>query len=87
MPQFFAVGDSLVEGFIEDYHTMDVTLSKSFFHNRVKISSGIKNVFDNKTIPAVGGTGGAHGSGDGALSIGWGRTYFARISFTLNKYR
>ncbi|MHC1706579.1 MAG: TonB-dependent receptor [Bacteroidales bacterium] len=87
MPQFFSVGDSIIEGFIQDYHTMDLTLSKSFVKNRVKVSAGIKNVFDNKTIAAVGGTGGAHSGGAGAMSIGWGRTYFARISFTFNKYR
>lgn len=87
MPQFFNVGDSILEGYIKDYHTMDVTLSKSFFKNRLKLSTGIKNVFDNQTIPAVGGTGGAHGSGDGAMSIGWGRTYFVRLAFTFNKYR
>jgi outer membrane receptor for ferrienterochelin and colicins len=87
MPQFFNSGDTIYEGFISDYHTLDITLSKSILMNRVKVSVGIKNMFDNKTIAAVGGSGGAHGSGGGETPIGWGRTYFARVSFTFNKYR
>lgn len=87
MPQFYNINDTIVEGFIHDYHTMDITLSKSIFLNRVNLSTGVKNVFDNKTIPAVGGTAGAHGGGNNAISIGWGRTFFARISFTFNKYK
>jgi len=45
----------------------------------------VKNIFDNKMLPSPGATGGAHGSGDGPIAIGWGRSYFAQFSFTLNK--
>lgn len=87
MPQLYSVRDTLVEGYITDYHTMDVTVSKSLFHTRLRLSAGIKNLFDNQTIAAVGGNGGAHGSGSGSQSIGWGRTWFAKISYVFNKYQ
>lgn len=86
MPQFYVDGNSIKEGYVQDYNTMDITANKGFMHNRIRLSGGIKNVFDNTTIAAVGATGGTHGSGGGESSIGWGRTFFLKLSFTFNQY-
>jgi len=86
MPQFYIDGDSIREGYIQGYHTMDITANKGFMHNRIRLSGGIKNVFDNTTIAAVGATGGAHGAGGGESSIGWGRSFFLKLSFIFNQY-
>ena len=88
-PQFYVNSDNqVVEGFISSYHTMDATALKSFMHNRLNLSVGVKNIFDNKTIAAVAGGGGtAHGGGSGSMNIGLGRTYFAKLSFVFNSYR
>lgn len=90
-PQFYVNTDNqVVEGFISSYHTMDATAMKSFMHNRLNLSVGIKNLFNNKTIGSVAGAGGgsAHGGGgSGSLNIGLGRTYFAKLSFIFNSYR
>lgn len=89
-PQFFVKSNNqVVEGFVSSYHTMDATAMKSFIHNRLNLSVGVNNIFNNKTIAAVAGaTGGsAHGGGSGPLNIGLGRTYFAKLSFVFNSYR
>jgi outer membrane receptor for ferrienterochelin and colicins len=89
-PQFYVdKSEQVVEGFISNYHTMDVTSMKSFLHNRLNLSVGINNIFNNKTIEAVAGAAGgsAHGGGSGSMNIGLGRTYFAKLSFVFNSYR
>jgi len=89
-PQFYVSSkDQVVEGFISDYHTMDATAMKSFLHNRLNLSVGVNNIFNNKTVEAVAGAAGgtAHGGGSGSLNIGLGRTYFTKLSFVFNTYR
>jgi outer membrane receptor for ferrienterochelin and colicins len=89
-PQFYVNNNNeVVEGFIADYHTMDATAMKSFLHNRLNLSVGVNNIFNNKTIEAVAGAAGgsAHGGGSGSMNIGLGRTYFTKLSFVFNSYR
>jgi outer membrane receptor for ferrienterochelin and colicins len=88
MPQFFVVDDKVVEGYIDAYNTLDFTATKGFWQNRIRLSAGAKNIFNNTVIPAVGGSGGAHGSGDGgSVAVGYGRTYFVKLTFVFNKYK
>ncbi|TRZ75769.1 MAG: TonB-dependent receptor [Bacteroidetes bacterium] len=84
----FQLDDNTVStDFINPYHTMDLTAVKGFWKQRIRLSAGVKNLFDTKTIPATGTTSGVHGSGSDAANIGWGRTFFLRLSLTLNKYK
>ncbi len=86
MPQYFvdALGN-LKEGYIKDYHTMDISVIKNLLNRSLQVSVGVKNLFNNKSIPAIGGGGGIHSGGDSAL-IGYGRTFFARVSYTFQKF-
>ena len=74
-------------GWIDPYNMMDFTAGKGFINNRIRLSVGVKNIFDTTVIPTTGGIGGAHGGGDGGMSIGYGRTVFAKLSFQFNKYK
>jgi len=74
-------------GWIDPYNSMDFTASKGFWNGRIRFSAGMKNMFNTTTIPTTGGGGGAHSGGDGSMSIGYGRTVFARLSFIFNKYK
>ncbi len=79
--------DEIVEAYIADYHTLDASVIKSLFNNKLNLSIGGKNLFDNKIIPAVGGGGGGvHSSSSSSVPVGWGRTFFVRLSFVLNNY-
>jgi outer membrane receptor for ferrienterochelin and colicins len=86
MPQFYIIGDQVTEGYISAYNTMDFTMQKTFFQNRLTIGAGVKNIFNNTTIPAAGGSGGAHTGGNGEYPVGWGRTVFIQAAVNFNKF-
>jgi outer membrane receptor for ferrienterochelin and colicins len=87
MPQFFVDDDGqVVEGYVSSYHTMNFTAQKSFFQNRLTIGAGVKNIFDNTTIPSAGGTGGVHTGGGGDYPVGWGRTFFIQAAVNINQF-
>ncbi len=79
--------DSIQEGYLSDYHTLDITLSRPFLNDRVTVSIGGKNLFDNKNIFSTGSGGSVHGGGgNSSTAVAWGRSYFMRLSFNLNKF-
>ena len=70
---------------LANYHNMDLTLLRKFFTNRVTVSAGVKNIFNNTSIDVIGGgTGTAHTNGNSS-PVGYGRIYFARISYNIFK--
>lgn len=79
--------DKILESYISDYHTLDVSVMKRFLNNRLNITLGGKNLFNNKNISAIGGgSSGIHSSSSSSVPVGWGRTFFARIAYVFNKY-
>lgn len=85
-PQVVFTEDGLSWGFVNPYNSMDVTATKGFWMNRIKLSAGVKNLFNVTTVPATGSSGG-HGSGGESMNISWGRTFFIKLNFTFNKYK
>jgi len=75
----------IAQRYVNPYHTLDFTLSKPLFQNRLTISGGVKNLFD---ITLVGSSGNLnyHGSGGTSTAVGYGRTYFVKLSFQFEKY-
>ncbi|NTV83176.1 MAG: TonB-dependent receptor, partial [Bacteroidales bacterium] len=87
MPQFFVDENGQVnEGYISAYNTMDFTMQKSFLKDRLSLGAGIKNIFDNTTIPAAGGSGGVHTGGSGDYPVGWGRTFFIQAAINFKEF-
>ena len=87
-PQPFFDADTLSLGYIDGYNTMDFTITKGFWKNRIRLSCGLKNIFNNQIIPSTGLGGGGHGSGGGeGVAIGYGRTVFFRFTFNFNQYK
>ena len=86
MPQFFVnpSGD-IVEGYIDHYNTMDLNLQKYFFGNKLLIGGGIKNIFNVQDVPATAVAGGAHSGGSSGYAVGWGRTFFLKLTVNLMK--
>lgn len=77
-------GQRVVEGFMEDYHTLDLTTSKSFWNRRAVLTLGVRNLFDVTNI--VGQQqGSAHSSGSGMVPVAAGRTFFCSLSLQLWK--
>jgi outer membrane receptor for ferrienterochelin and colicins len=88
-PQFLFEEQTISEAYLNPYNIMDFTITKGFIENLIRVSAGIKNIFNVTTVPAVGGTsGGGHGTGgNGMESIGWGRTVFVKLSVNFNKIK
>lgn len=75
------------DGYMKGYHTMDLTLSRPFLKNSLEIFIGAKNIFNNKNVASYGSAGNVHGGGNsGESPVGWGRTYFIRLSYNFIKY-
>ena len=73
-------------GQMGDYHNLDLTILRKFFANRLAVSAGVKNVFNNTNVDITGNvTGGVHTSGDGNSPVNYGRLYFLKLSYTLMK--
>ncbi|MCK4747900.1 MAG: TonB-dependent receptor, partial [Bacteroidales bacterium] len=86
-PQFYSdESGEIVEGFIEGYHMMDVSATKSYWQDRIILGIGAKNLFDYTNVESGGLTTGAHSSGAGSYPVGWGRSYFISLRFYFSKY-
>lgn len=88
LPQYYQTTDGYSEGYIDGYSTMDVTASKQLLKGNLKISGGVKNLFDVKEL-GISGSGSAVGSvhgGSGSSLVGYGRSYFIGLSWLFNKF-
>ncbi|MEI7727075.1 MAG: TonB-dependent receptor [Bacteroidota bacterium] len=85
-PQLVYDEKKIVWQWVDPYHMMDFTASKGFWNNRVRLSTGVKNIFNTIVVPTTGGQGGAHSGGSGN-NIAWGRSVFLKLSFQFNKYK
>jgi outer membrane receptor for ferrienterochelin and colicins len=85
---YYNSAEEVTVGYINEFHNMDVSLMKKFWHNRFSVTTGVKNIFDNKEIGGQGsGSGSGHGGGQGASSlVGWGRTFFLSMKINFVKY-
>jgi outer membrane receptor for ferrienterochelin and colicins len=86
-PQLLFDDKVITWGWVDPYNTMDFTAGKGFWNSRIRLSAGVKNIFNITTIPSTGGNGGAHSGGNGDANISWGRTVFVKLSFQFNKYK
>jgi outer membrane receptor for ferrienterochelin and colicins len=73
-------------GQMDDYHNLDLTILRKFFANKLAVSAGVKNVFNNTNVDITGNvSGGVHTSGDGNSPVNYGRLYFLKLSYTILK--
>jgi len=83
----FNENDGIVISYLDDYHNLDLNMSKKFFKNSLDIGFGVKNIFDNVQVNSTGGTGGGHGTSAGVSPlVGWGRTFFISLKYKFTKY-
>ncbi len=68
---------------VDGYSLLDLTLNRNIFKN-TNLTIGAKNILDVKTLNSSATTTGGVHSGGSTINIGYGRSYFAKISFNLN---
>lgn len=73
---------------IKPYSWMDASVRKLFFKNQLEVTVGARNLFDITNVQTIqnggGSTGGAHGSSSADLLLGYGRSYFIKLTYNLN---
>ncbi len=83
LPQFQqnAAGE-LLEGYIQSFHSLDLTMTKSFYDNLFILSAGVKNLANVQNLAVFGGTSssGAHSSASSSTPYSYGRTFFVTLS-------
>jgi len=74
----------VVIGTIEGFSLLDLTLSKAIVKN-TSLILGVKNLFNTTTINnSLAGGGGPHEGGASGINIGYGRSYFFKLAYTIN---
>lgn len=68
---------------MQDYHTADASITRTFYKKKLGLTIGAKNLFDVKNITGVA-AGSAHSSSGNSVSVGMGRTYFLKLDINLN---
>ncbi|MCE3008788.1 MAG: TonB-dependent receptor [Bacteroidetes bacterium] len=74
--------EEIQQNFVDAYHTLDLTLTKSLWKNKLQIVSGVKNALDVTQVNA-NQTGGVHSSGSTAVPISYGRSLFLSAQISL----
>jgi outer membrane receptor for ferrienterochelin and colicins len=78
--------ESIIQYEISDYQMLDLSLGFKLLNNAFDVQFGFKNLFDVKQIQqSVATVQGAHSTGSLQMPIGWGRTFFSSLRFSLDK--
>lgn len=75
----------LGQGTIGSMNLINLSLTRSFWADRIFFSAGVKNILDVQELPISGQVsgGGAHGNAGDSQLLGWGRTVFVRLNLNL----
>ena len=82
----FSMNSSLSTGYVDGFHTVDITASRSFWKNRIQLTVGGKNLANVTNINAQNVSGAAHSAGgSGGLMVNRGRTFFVSLVLQYTK--
>ncbi len=81
----FSINNSIQTGTRYAYHSMDVSLSRNFWKDRIQLTVGGKNLLGVKNVQADNVSGVGHNFGGNAVNIGWGRTFFTSLTLHFSK--
>lgn len=73
----------LVKGKQEAFNWIDASIRQSFWNKKLSLTIGARNLFDVKYLNSSSGNDGAHSQGSTSILYGYGRSYFAKLTFNL----
>lgn len=79
MPAFTVINDKPTEYFVDDFHMMDLSISRKFI-DIFEVYVGIKNVLNVIDINSSRGL----SAGGAMIPVAWGRTFFVNFNIGLN---
>lgn len=80
---FDVISEKVDESILPSYQMMNCSVIKSFWKNKVTISTGVKNIFNVRNLLLQGGSGSGHGTSGNSQPVNFGRNYFASLSLNL----
>jgi outer membrane receptor for ferrienterochelin and colicins len=81
----FSVNNSVQAGTRTAYHSLDISFSRNFWKDRIQLILGGKNLVGVKNVATANVSGVGHNFDTNAMNIGWGRTFFAGLTFHFSK--
>ncbi|HLW41784.1 MAG TPA: TonB-dependent receptor [Flavobacterium sp.] len=73
---------------IESYDWLDASVRKRFFDDKLEVMAGARNLLNvtdiRSTIGSAGVGGSAHASTSSNIMLGYGRSYFLKLTYNLN---
>lgn len=84
LPGYSLAADGTVHsGFIDDYHTLDVSLATTLANKLLTLSIGGKNLFNVRNIRSTISGDATHQAAASSVSVAWGRTFFCQMQCSL----
>lgn len=85
-PFFFENNGEIRQGFLSDFHTLDISITKSFFKESLILSIFGKNLFNVRNILQSGTQStGVHGGGGSSMPQNYGRTFAVSVKYIFKK--
>ncbi|MCS6934221.1 MAG: TonB-dependent receptor [Chitinophagales bacterium] len=75
----FSINNSLQSGRRDAFHSLDASLSRAFWKNRIQVQAGVRNILNVTNVGASGIAGVGHNFNPNAVNMLWGRTVFASL--------
>ncbi len=85
LPQYYVNAEgALSKGEISDYQMLDASINIPLQKDRISLAFGGKNLFNVQDVQVSGAaSSGAHSGGGNSSPVGWGRTFYTRLSFKI----
>lgn len=81
----FSVNNSIQAGTRNSFHWLDVSVSRSFWKDRIQVMVGGKNLVGVRNVTATGVSSVGHNMSGSAVNLGWGRTFFTSLILHFSK--
>ena len=81
-PIFLDTGDDILESYSDSYQLMDISLTKAIFEDKLKLITGVKNLFDVASVRMSSGSS-AHSDSRNYQSVNYGKSYFVSLKLSL----
>ncbi|MEM1123142.1 MAG: TonB-dependent receptor [Bacteroidota bacterium] len=83
-PEQDDTGNTVAQQRIQDgFALLDATINQAIWDKRIRVTFGVKNIFNIRQVNVTGGGGGAHSGNSGTLPVGLGRSFFVNMTLDL----
>jgi len=81
--RFLQVGGVYENQTINPYSWLDMSVNKKFLDNKINVTFGVRNLLDVVELATNSVSGGAHSGANNTISLGYGRSYFVKLGYSI----